>query len=53
MLDADIKVEKEVAAKYDKAARDMDDKKLKKLLIRIRDHEIYHVKVFNDLKKTV
>jgi bacterioferritin len=53
MLDADIKVEKEVAAHYDKAARETDDKKLKKLLTRIRDHEIYHVKVFTDLKKTV
>ena len=52
MLDADIKIEKEVAAKYDKAAKEIDDKKLKKLLTRIRDHEIYHVKVFNDLKKT-
>ena len=53
MLDADIKVEKEVAAQYDKASREIDDVKLKKLLIRIRDHELYHVKVFNDLKKTV
>jgi len=53
MLDADIKVEKEVAAKYDKAAREIDDKKLQKLFNRIRDHELYHVKVFNDLKKTV
>jgi bacterioferritin len=53
MLDADIKVEKEVAAKYDKAARELEDKKLKKLLTRIRDHELYHIKVFNDLKKTV
>jgi bacterioferritin len=53
MLDADIKVEKEVAAQYDKASHEIDDVKLKKLLIRIRDHELYHVKVFNDLKKTV
>jgi bacterioferritin len=53
MLDADIKIEKEVAARYDKAAREIDDRKLKKLLTRIRDHELYHVKVFNDLKKTV
>jgi bacterioferritin len=53
MLDADIRVEKEVAAQYDKAARETDDRKLKVLLTRIRDHEIYHVKVFTDLKKTV
>ena len=53
MLNADIKIEKQVAAVYDKAAKEMDDPKLKKLLIRIRDHELYHVKVFSDLKKTV
>ena len=53
MLDADIKIEKEVAARYDKAAREIDDRKLKKLLTRIRDHELYHVKIFNDLKKKV
>jgi bacterioferritin len=51
MLDADIRVEKEVAAEYDKAARETDDGKLKKLLTRIRDHEIYHAKVLTDLKK--
>ena len=52
MLEADIKIEKEVAARYDKAARETDDKKLKKLLTRIRGHELYHVKVFTDLKKS-
>jgi bacterioferritin len=53
MLNADIKIEKQVAAVYDKAAKGSDDPKLKKLLTRIRDHELYHVKVFSDLKKTV
>ena len=53
MLNADIKIEKQVAAEYDKAAGETDDPKLKKLLTRIRDHELYHVKVFSDLKKTV
>ena len=53
MLDADIKIEKQVAAMYDKAAREIDDRKLKKLLTRIRDHELYHAKVFNDLKKKI
>lgn len=53
MLDADIKIEKKVAAAYDKAAGEIDDPKLKKLLTRIRDHELYHVKVFSDLKKAV
>ena len=53
MLNADIKIEKQVAAEYDKAAKETDDPKLRKLLTRIRDHELYHVKVFSDLKKTV
>lgn len=51
MLRADIKIEKEVAAAYDKAARELDDPDLKKLLLRIRDNEIYHIDVFNDLLK--
>jgi bacterioferritin len=49
MLKADIKIEKEVAAEYDRAAREVADAGLKKLLTRIRDHEIYHVEVFDDL----
>jgi bacterioferritin len=51
MLRSDIKIEKEVADKYDKAAKQVKDADLKKLLIRIRDHEIYHTDVFNDLLK--
>jgi bacterioferritin len=49
MLKADIKIEKRVAAAYDKAARETTDDGLKKLLLRIRDNERYHVEVFNDL----
>ena len=49
MLQADIKIEKEVAAAYDKAAKEVEDDGLKKLLLRIRDNEIYHADVFNDL----
>jgi bacterioferritin len=49
MLKADIKIEKEVAAEYDRAAKEVADPGLKKLLTRIRDHEIYHVEVFDDL----
>jgi bacterioferritin len=49
MLEADIKIEKEVADAYDKAAEATDDKGLKELLIRIRDNEKYHLDVFNDL----
>jgi len=51
MLRADINIEKKVAAEYDRAAKEIDDPKLKKLLLRIRDHELYHVNVFNDLLK--
>jgi bacterioferritin len=51
MLRSDIKIEKEVAETYDKAAKKMKDPGLKKLLERIRDHEIYHTDVFNDLLK--
>ncbi|MBM3175554.1 MAG: ferritin-like domain-containing protein, partial [Chloroflexi bacterium] len=53
MLRADIKIEKQVAAEYDRAARETKDAKLRKLLERIRDHEIYHVDVFSDLLKEV
>ena len=49
MLEADIKIEREVAAAYDKAAKEVDDKGLKELLLRIRDNEIYHIDVFSDL----
>jgi bacterioferritin len=53
MLRADIKIEKEVAAEYDRAAKEIEDAGLKKLLTRIRDHEIYHVEVFGDLLEKV
>jgi bacterioferritin len=49
MLQADLKIEKEVADAYDKAAKKVDNKGLKKLLLRIRDNELYHIDVFNDL----
>ncbi|MBN1160624.1 MAG: ferritin-like domain-containing protein [Dehalococcoidales bacterium] len=51
MLKADLKIEKEVAAAYDKAAREVGDEGLRKLLLRIRDNEKYHIEVFNDLLK--
>ena len=51
MLNADIAIEKKVAAVYDKAARETDDKEMKELLERIRDHEIYHTEVFKDILK--
>jgi len=51
MLRADIKIEKKVAAEYDRAAKEIKEPDLKELLIRIRDHEIYHADVFEDLLK--
>ncbi len=51
MLRVDIKIEQEVAAEYDRAAKETEDPKLKKLLLRIRDHEIYHAEVFSDILK--
>jgi bacterioferritin len=51
MLRADIKIEKKVAAEYDRAAKEIEEPDLKKLLARIRDHEIYHADVFEDLLK--
>ena len=51
MLKADLKIEKEVAKKYDESAKETGDAGLKELLLRIRDHEKYHIDVFNDLLK--
>lgn len=51
MLQVDIKIEREVAAEYDRAAAEVDDPGLKRLLLRLRDHEQYHAEVFNDLLK--
>jgi bacterioferritin len=49
MLSADIKIEREVAEAYDKAAAKATDPGLKKLFLRLRDNEIYHAEVFGDL----
>jgi len=49
MLRADIQIEREVAAEYDRAAKEIEEPDLKKLLKRIRDHEVYHADVFTDL----
>ncbi len=51
MLRADIKIELEVAAEYERAAKENEDPGLKELLLRIRDHEIYHTEVFSDILK--
>jgi len=51
MLRADVKIEKKVAAEYDRAAKEIEEPDLKELLTRIRDHEVYHADVFDDLLK--
>ena len=51
MLRADIEIEKKVAAEYDRAAKEIEEPDLKELLARIRDHEVYHADVFDDLLK--
>jgi len=51
MLRADIAIEKKVAAEYDRAAKAIKEPDLKKLLTRIRDHELYHADIFSDLLK--
>jgi bacterioferritin len=50
-LKADIKIEKEVAEVYDKAGREAESTKIRDLLFRIRDNELYHIDVFGDLLK--
>lgn len=42
---------KAVAKAYDHATKGIEEPDLKELLVRIRDHELYHVDVFNDLLK--
>jgi len=49
MLKADIKIEEEVATEYDRIAGTLEDDGLKKLFLRLRDHEHYHAEVFKDL----
>ncbi len=51
MFRADIEIEDEVAARYGRAAKEIEDPDLRKLLIRIRSHEIYHKEVFSGLLK--
>ncbi len=49
MLRADIKIEREVAAEYGRVAGETEESDLRQLLLRIRDHEVYHAEIFNDL----
>jgi len=49
MLRADIAVEREVTEEYTRQIEEVEDPGLKRLLTRIRDHEIYHDQLFTDL----
>jgi rubrerythrin len=40
-----------VAAEYDRAAKGTKEPDLKELLMRIRNRELYHADIFNDLLK--
>jgi bacterioferritin len=49
MLQADIDAERAVTMDYNQQIPLLEDEGLKKLLVRIRDHEVYHDEVFSDL----
>ena len=51
MLRADIRIENEVADVYDRTAGEATDAGIRKLMLRLRDHEKYHAEVFRDLLK--
>jgi bacterioferritin len=51
MLKADIKIEDIVAKRYDETAKETKNEKIKKLMERLRDHELYHSKVFREILK--
>lgn len=53
MLEADIRVEREVAKEYTCQIEKTREVNLKTLLTRIRDHEIYHDELFSDLLRGV
>jgi bacterioferritin len=53
MLEADIKAEREVTQVYTRQLEQLEDEGLRELITRIRDHEIYHDEVFNDLLEEV
>ncbi len=53
MLEADIAAEREVTRVYGRQIKELEDADLKALLTRIREHEIYHDELFNDLLEQV
>lgn len=51
MLKDDIQIENVVAKRYEKAAAEAGSIKLRRLFLRMRDHEKYHSDIFGDLLK--
>jgi|ETNmetMinimDraft_8_1059916.scaffolds.fasta_scaffold1538337_1 rubrerythrin len=45
MLRSDIQIEQEVPAECGNAAKEIEEPALKKLIVRIRSHEMYHAEV--------
>ncbi|MES0329535.1 MAG: ferritin-like domain-containing protein, partial [Dehalococcoidales bacterium] len=50
-LAADVEIERQVAEAYEKYAAATDDPGVKRLLLRLRDHELYHAELFGSLLK--
>jgi len=49
MLQADIDAERAVTADYESQIEQLGDEKLRALLARIKDHEIYHDEIFSEM----
>lgn len=53
MLKADIAAERAVTMDYNQQIEEIDDEELKSLLVRVRDHEVYHDAVFSEMLEEV
>jgi len=53
MLKADIAAERAVTMDYDAQLKEVSDEGIKKLLSRIRDHEIYHDQLFSEMLEEI
>jgi bacterioferritin len=53
MLQADIAAEREVTGAYSEQVNEIEDEDIRRLVTRIRDHELYHDAVFGELLEEV
>ncbi len=53
MLEADIAAERAVTKDYNQQIEELEDKELKALLARVRDHEVYHDAVFSEMLEEI